>query len=195
MTMSARAVRGWFLSVFTTVVLAVSCSSSKPPATVQCVYNSDCSGALKCSQGICENECTTSKDCNNGQERCISVVDAATSAPQFVCQPMEKSTCVMNSQCSPLYCSSDGQCRNQCAADVDCPYGVSGTHMKCAQDPETALPVCVDPVADAMNYDPTTNMVVPKPASAGGTTGGAGAGGSPAGEPAAGAGRARAAIR
>jgi hypothetical protein len=171
-------------------LLAIRCGGgTKATPTLQCLINSDCkSAALQCSQGYCVKNCQTSQDCPNG-ERCVilTVADAAggaggaagaggaggatvsmsdpnATATGTVCQALEKKTCALNSDCSPLFCALDLQCRNQCKTAVDCLAGnvctVSG--------------VCVDPLSatDMMTYDPTTNDV--HPPAAGGTSGGGG---------------------
>jgi hypothetical protein len=178
--------------------LAVGCSSSsKPPPTVQCILASDCKDVTKqCVQGYCVGVCTTSQDCPSGQ-RCVKYADTTGAAGAAgdtggaggatgatvpvsagnICQVPEIKTCALNSDCTPgLFCAKDLQCRNMCNADVDCLGGVSSANPpKC-----TISHYCVDPIADASNYDPTTNDLKPA-VSAGGTTGSAGAGGKSSG--------------
>jgi len=201
-----RGVRGWSRSVLATLIvvaaagvgLAVGCgSSSKAPPTIQCILASDCKDLTKqCVQGYCVGMCTTSQDCPSGQ-RCVKYADATAAGGAAgdtggaggmsvavvpvsagnICQVPEVKTCALNSDCTPgLFCAKDLQCRNMCNADVDCLGGVSTqSPVKC-----TASHFCVDPVADASNYDPTTNDFKPN-VGAGGASGAGGKGGSGAG--------------
>src|SRR6185369_11490302 len=132
--------------------------SSKPPPTPQCVLSSDCIGLLSCVQGYCVKACDQSKDCPYS-ERCIKATEGNT------CQPLEKATCALNSQCTqPLVCGIDLQCRNQCNQDIDCPKG-----QKCT----SVSHLCADPTLDK-NYDPTKNEFKDTD---GGVTGAGGGGG------------------
>jgi len=178
--------------------LAVGCGgSSKAPPTIQCILASDCKDLTKqCVQGYCVGMCTTSQDCPSGQ-RCVKYSDAtalggasgdtggaggmsAATVPTSlgnICQVPEIKTCALNSDCTPgLFCAKDLQCRNMCNADVDCLGGVSSANPpRC-----TVSHYCIDPIADASNYDPTTNDFKPN-VGAGGATGTGGAGGTTAG--------------
>ncbi len=158
--------------VFPVVVVAVSVlafmgcggGAAKPPATPQCVLASDCKNpSLQCAQGYCVNVCNTSVDCPSGQ-RCIATETGTT------CQPPEKKTCGLNSDCSPLFCALDLVCRNECSTDLDCPGGGLANGQKC-----TVSNRCVDPVLDK-NYDPATNELKP-PGSTGSGGSGSGTGG------------------
>jgi len=173
--------------VVTTVVLAVSCSSSKPPKIAECAYNSDCekkypSQLLVCAQGVCRPQCVEqgSVDCPSGQE-CITFTDPVAMTKNFACQAPEKKSCAQNHDCSPLICAQDLQCRSECMTDDDCPRGIDGTRMKCALNPMTATLVCVDPVADPMSYDPVNKVIIQAPTGGGGATGTGGMGGKAAG--------------
>jgi hypothetical protein len=96
--------------------------------------------------------------------RCIKATDGNT------CQPPEKKTCALNSDCTPgLVCGADLQCRNQCSKDIDCLKG-----QKCT----TNSKLCADPITDK-EYDPATNEL--KNAVDGGATGSGGAAGDAAG--------------
>src|SRR3569832_2265015 len=149
-------VRGWSRSVLTVLImgaaaaggLAVGCSSSsKPPPTVQCILASDCKDVTKqCVQGYCVGVCTTSQDCPSGQ-RCVKYADTTGAAGAA---------------------GETGGAGGATGATV--PVS-AGNPPKC-----TISHYCVDPIADASNYDPTTNDLKPA-VSAGGTTGSAGAGG------------------
>jgi hypothetical protein len=159
------------------VIVLFGCGggSSPPRPTPRCVHSSECSGLLACVQGYCINACDKSKDCLNGA-RCIKTDEGN------YCQPEERRTCVLNSECTtPLVCGVDRQCRNQCAEDRDCLSGQVCTSM---------TKLCADPSVDK-NYDPVTNdfkttegggAAGPGDGAAGdgavaGTAGGAGAGG------------------
>jgi len=173
--------------------LAVGCgSSAKAPPTIQCILASDCKDLTKqCVQGYCVGVCTTSQDCPSGQ-RCVKYSDGTAAggaaggggaggmsvavvpvASGNICQVPEIKTCALNSDCTPgLFCAKDLQCRNMCNADVDCLGGVSSqSPARC-----TVSHFCVDPIADASNYDPATNDFKPN-VGAGGATGAGGAGG------------------
>ena len=121
-----------------------SSGGAKQNATPVCVRPSDCTGALVCIQGYCVQQCVESKDCPSG-ERCIAGASASVGNS---CQPPEKTSCSYNSQCDPLVCGVDLQCRSQCQADVDCPKG-----QKCT----SVSKLCADPTIDKNNYDPVTN--------------------------------------
>src|SRR5258708_1636159 len=118
-----------------------SSSPATPPATPSCVRKSDCKTPLICADSFCVAECEQSVDCSSGA-RCIKATDGNTF------QPPQKKICQFNSDCTPgLVCGTDGQCRNQCKADIDCLKG-----QKC-----TAVSLlCADPINDR-DYDKTTN--------------------------------------
>lgn len=197
-------VRGWSGSVLGVLLvavaaaggLAVGCSSSsKPPPTIQCILASDCKDLTKqCVQGYCVGMCTTSQDCPSSQ-RCVKYAPATAAggaagdtggaggmsvavvpvASGNICQVPEIKTCALNSDCTPgLFCAKDLQCRNMCNADVDCLGGVSSqSPARC-----TVSHYCIDPVADASNYDPITNDFKPNVGAGGASgTGGTGGGG------------------
>src|SRR3569623_1247487 len=164
-------VRGWSRSVLTVLImvaaeairLAVGCSSSsKPPPTVQCILASDCKDVTKqCVQGYCVGVCTTSQDCPSGQ-RCVKYADTTGAAGAAG----DTGGAGGATGATVPFSAKDLQCRNMCNADVDCLGGVSSANPpKC-----TISHYCVDPIADASNYDPTTNDLQPA-VSAGGTTG------------------------
>jgi hypothetical protein len=187
-------------SVATVAVLAASlgsCGSSAKPATPMCLVNSDCASykpaGLVCALGYCVSACRTSSDCPSG-ERCVILgngadagvadsgpPDAAATEKSTACQAPEVTKCHYNSDCNDplLVCGSDGQCRNQCQTDVDCPGGM--------QSPPTEVctvisHLCVDPAIDK-DYDPATMELTTTDAgatNAGGATGkgGGGSGGS-----------------
>src|SRR3569623_1164074 len=207
-----RGVRGWSRAIVAVLIvgaaaavgMAEGCSSSsKTPPTIQCILASDCNDATKqCVQGYCVGMCTTSQDCPSGQ-RCVKYADTAGAAGAAgdtggaggvsaaivpvsagnICQVPEIKTCALNSDCTPgLFCAKDLQCRNMCNGDVDCLGGISSAKpAKC-----TVSHYCIDPVADASNYAPTTNDFTPSVGAGGmsGTgavTGAGGKGGSGAG--------------
>ncbi|HVX93708.1 MAG TPA: PPC domain-containing protein [Polyangia bacterium] len=102
---------------------------------------SECPSPLACMQGYCVSMCKESRDCPSS-ERCVVTGEGNS------CQPFEKATCLYNSDCTtPLVCSFDRQCRNQCKGDVDCAHGqrcTASTHL------------CADPALDP-TYDPAKN--------------------------------------
>jgi hypothetical protein len=159
----------------------VGCGGGAKPSTPQCVLNSDCAKlstpGLVCAIGYCVKPCNISSDCPNS-ERCVVVSaggpDASVStaasdagvAQGTACEAPELSTCNYTSMCkTPLVCSGDHQCRDQCETNVDCPMGqvcTSITHL------------CADPSIDK-DYNSTINDFVVNDAGAGipqgGTTG------------------------
>lgn len=145
-----------FSAVVASSVLALSCSSSKPPSTPTCVHNSDCQGGLLvCSLGYCVKACDTSADCPMG-ERCINATVATGDGGVVsgtACQAPEIATCTYTSQCvTPLVCSLiDGQCRDMCLTNADCPSG-----QVCTADSK----LCADPTVDK-NYNPITMELTP----------------------------------
>lgn len=118
------------------LVLAAGCGGSdpeKPPIAKGCTLNSDCSGALVCSFGLCHEQCEDTDDCPAGQ-RCISTGEEESN----VCQLPQETGCNFNSDCEePLVCAIDRQCRNECAADRDCLDGqVCAKSKVCAEEDE-----------------------------------------------------------
>ena len=111
----------------------------------KCVHASDCASPLVCSQGYCVGQCVQSRDCP-GDQRCIVI-----SGQGNVCQAPAKSTCAYNTDCTPLFCGVDLECRNQCLSDIDCPNG-----QKCT----TTSKLCVDPIKDATHYNAITNELL-----------------------------------
>ena len=103
------------------VALLASCgSSAKPVPGMGCALNSDCASGLVCTFGLCHSACVVNSDCQSGA-LCVksgSVGDGGASID--VCQLPVESTCVYNSQCSPLVCARDEMCRNECLTSADC---------------------------------------------------------------------------
>jgi hypothetical protein len=103
------------------VALLASCgSSAKPVPGMGCALNSDCASGLICTFGLCHSACVVNSDCQAGA-LCVksgSVGDGGASID--VCQLPVESTCVYNSQCSPLVCARDEMCRNECVTSADC---------------------------------------------------------------------------
>src|SRR5580692_5114553 len=108
--------------VLASVALLASCGSSVRPAPgMGCSLNSQCASGLVCTFGLCHTACAVSSDCPLG-ELCVksgSVGDGGV-ASSNVCQLPVESTCVYNSQCSPLVCARDEMCRNECVTSADC---------------------------------------------------------------------------
>src|SRR5262245_20040919 len=96
---------------------SVGCGGGSKPAVRQCIRNSDCASPLVCAQGYCVGACVMSRDCP-GAQNCISLPDLGN-----VCQASEKKLCAYHSDCEPLRCGVDLQCRNQCVTELDCPSG------------------------------------------------------------------------
>jgi hypothetical protein len=162
-------------------VTVVGCGGGAKPMTPQCLLNSDCAKlstpGLVCALGYCVTPCATSSDCPNS-ERCVvlsalSSADGSAGADAGVaqgtaCQAPELATCNYTSMCkTPLVCSADHQCRDQCETNIDCPMGqfcTSVTHL------------CADPSIDK-DYNATINDFVVGTAGTGGSAGTAGKGG------------------
>jgi len=144
----------------------VGCGGGSKPSTPQCVLNSDCAklqpAGLVCAIGYCVKACNISSDCPNS-ERCVVVSaggpDAGSStggsdagvAQGTACEAPELATCNYTSMCkTPLVCSGDHQCRDQCETNVDCPMGQVCTSM---------THLCADPSIDK-DYNSTINDFV-----------------------------------
>jgi hypothetical protein len=100
-------------------------SGAKPAPGMGCALNSDCAMGLVCTFGLCHSACTVNNDCPAGQlcVRATAPVDGGTvvdGGTLNVCQLPKESTCVYNSQCTPLVCARDEKCRNECQTSVDC---------------------------------------------------------------------------
>lgn len=95
------------LAVVVTALLAgMSCSSTKQATGLGagCTLNSDCSGALICSFGLCHIACVTSKDCTGGA-MCLLPGE---------CELPQESTCSSTLPCvTGLVCASDS-CKSPC---------------------------------------------------------------------------------
>ena len=137
-----------FVLAFSAGALHGCGGGSSQKATPTCVRASECSGTLVCALGFCVQPCEASKDCPTGQ-LCVKASDTgnACRAPEVAAIK-----CAMNSDCKdPLVCGRDLTCRQECAADVDCPGGGKTGGQRC-----TVSHTCADPKLDK-NYDPTTN--------------------------------------
>jgi hypothetical protein len=159
------------IAVFAALVALLGCSGSSKPQVKQCALNSDCSSPLVCGQGYCVGQCVTGRDCP-GDQACIVLPNVGN-----VCQAPARKSCAYNTDCDPLFCGVDLQCRNQCLTDLDCPNG-----DKCAVNSSGTM-LCVDPVKDQSHYDATTNRLIAAPLDGGaaGAGGGSGKGGGLAG--------------
>lgn len=122
--MTRRDLRGRFLlltfpaSLFGVYLLAVGCGDEEDPKAAVgsgCTINSDCNEPLVCVFRKCHTQCEATRDCPDGQ-RCVIGVP-----PTHVCQLPEELKCVYNSECvGDQVCAIDGECRDQCKADLDC---------------------------------------------------------------------------
>src|SRR5262245_47254933 len=102
----------WFRKAFAigsigvATALAAACGSDNPPADVNhpCKLNSECSGGLVCSFGLCHAECAQVRDCPANQ-RCVSInPEDGGGKPIRLCQ--EEKKCSYNSDCfDPLVCA------------------------------------------------------------------------------------------
>ncbi|HVZ89715.1 MAG TPA: hypothetical protein VHG72_22335, partial [Polyangia bacterium] len=169
------------------MVAAAGCGSSAKPATPMCFFNSDCTkyqpANLVCALEYCVAQCHTSADCPSG-ERCVNVSASkadggaadgggadAGAAVGTACQAPEATSCHYNSDCHDplLVCGSDGQCRNQCQSDVDCPGGMLSPPTEVCT---SISHLCVDPAIDK-DYNPNTKELT---TTDGGATGVGGSG-------------------
>ncbi len=119
------------------VVALVACGSSSSASVDRaalaqgCLIDSDCAAPLRCAFKSCHNACEESRDCPAGQ-RCV-----AADRPFNVCQLPTEVKCNYNSDCpASQRCGSDRQCRDQCAATVDCIGGQVCTTGVCAESTE-----------------------------------------------------------
>ena len=97
-----------------------------------CLIDSDCDAPLRCAFKTCHNACTQSRDCPIAGERCV-----AAERPFNVCQLPSELHCNYNSDCpTGQRCGSDRECRDQCAASVDCIGGQLCTTGVCAESTE-----------------------------------------------------------
>jgi hypothetical protein len=128
-----------FASVASVIGVAEGCSSD--PATSLnhvCKLNSDCTGSLVCSFGLCHAECEELRDCPEN-ELCVSARGEDGGTAVNVCQLQEESHCAHNSECkAPLVCAVDLQCRNQCLDTRDCISGETCVFGVCASPNEIA---------------------------------------------------------
>ncbi|MGB8298930.1 MAG: SUMF1/EgtB/PvdO family nonheme iron enzyme [Polyangia bacterium] len=109
--------------------LAAGCSSAKKiDVGGTCILNSDCTGSLVCTSGVCHVACRASTDCPAGQS-CMKTSDSA------VCVLPAEVTCSATSSCkNSLLCAPDQHCRTACATAANCT-----TNQVCASN------FCADP--------------------------------------------------
>ena len=124
--MSASRVLGLMV---VSVWLAAGCSSAKKiDVGGTCILNSDCTGSLVCTSGLCHTACRVSTDCPAGQS-CMK-----TSASAICVLPAEV-TCSATSSCkNSLSCAPDQHCRTACISATNCT-----TNQVCASN------FCADP--------------------------------------------------
>jgi alpha-tubulin suppressor-like RCC1 family protein len=146
--MSASRVLGL---VVVSVWLAAGCSSAKKiDVGGTCILNSDCTGSLVCTSGLCHTACRVSTDCPAGQS-CMK-----TSASAICVLPAEV-TCSATSSCkNSLLCAPDQHCRTACVTAANCTTSQvcasnfcadpNDPHLVNGQIPPTAAP-------DAGTYD------------------------------------------
>ncbi|MBW2524932.1 MAG: hypothetical protein JRI23_12180 [Deltaproteobacteria bacterium] len=128
-------------------LFAFSCDDPELEAAVRalgegCLINSDCEANLICVFRRCHIQCQVTPDCptdsTGKQLNCM-----LGTQPEHVCQLEEEKYCSYNSDCPEgQQCSTDGECRDQCAGDRDCTPGQVCSRGSCA---------CQD------ELDPTTN--------------------------------------
>ncbi len=125
-------------SVAAAIGVAGGCSSDTAPGSLSkiCKLNSDCTGDLVCSFGLCHAECEKLKDCPANQ-LCVSARGGEAGTQAGVCQLQQETHCAHNSECdAPLVCAVDLQCRNQCLDRRDCISGEVCAFGVCASPDE-----------------------------------------------------------
>lgn len=122
-----RAPRARDLAAAALLVAVVGCSNRKAPVPGKsCSINSDCENPLSCTYGRCHESCRENGDCPNGG-LCVyappASPDAQMSEPDAVrLRVCVQESCAMNSECPDLLvCGRDLRCRQECAANKDCP--------------------------------------------------------------------------
>ena len=115
-------------------VFIFACVDESPAAPLKsaCSLSSDCNAPLICAFQKCHTECKASSDCPNG-ERCVQ-----STKPFFVCQTLDTRNCSRNSDCQGeiQVCANDGQCRDACITERDCPKEQLCTAGVCADKKE-----------------------------------------------------------
>lgn len=88
----------------------------------QCVFNADCGAAKTCINGSCHADCQADADCP-AHDRCVAQICQPDTAPQPQCRS--------NGECVGVHVTEDvcvdAVCRTECASDVDCCVGSSGS--------------------------------------------------------------------
>ena len=113
------------------LLLWSGCADEEPPTSLSatCSLDSECTDPLICVFARCHEACRATRDCPTGT-RCMR----GETAPYFVCQLSDEISCERNSDCQgQQVCAKDGQCRDQCFTERDCP-----TEQRCLDS------VCVD---------------------------------------------------
>ena len=111
---------GVWLGLIWMLALTGCGSSAKPSPGMGCTLNSDCASGLVCTFGLCHVQCTLNTDCPTGELCVKSGTLTSGGASINVCQLQKESTCVYNSQCTPLRLARDQMCRNECVTSADC---------------------------------------------------------------------------
>ena len=117
------------LAVAILLVAALGCSDRKTPVPGRtCYLNSDCENPLSCTFNKCHEACRENGDCPNGGLCVYSPAapasgDAQMSVPDAgLLKVCVQESCTMNSDCPDLLvCGRDLRCRQECAANKDCP--------------------------------------------------------------------------
>lgn len=177
------------LAAATLLAVVAGCSNRKTPVPGKsCLINSDCESPLTCNFGKCHEPCRENGDCPNGG-LCVYAPtagsDARTSEPATArLRVCVQESCAMNSECPDLLvCGRDLRCRQECAANKDCPP----RNQLCVIGNDQAQKVCAEPIDIGDDGQLSRGDGGTQPATDAGaldapTSGTGGSGGQPAGD-------------
>jgi hypothetical protein len=164
--MNVRPANG--LAAVTLLVAALACSDRKTPVPGKaCLLNSDCDNGLSCTYGKCHEACRADGDCP-GVELCVFAPETAGSDDSNRPKVCIDDHCSMNSDCAdPLICGRDLRCRQECAANRDCP----SRNQLCVIGNAQGQRVCAEPpdIADNGQLAPADGGILPPPPGDGGS--------------------------
>ncbi len=127
---------GIIVALFGLLSPAPSCKGRNLPAG-QCVFNSDCDNNQICAGTYCRAQCNPAG--GQGDRDCVTQFGTgwhcrpSGQGSTSVCTPPnDEGYCVYSSQCNtPLVCTRDGRCANQCVTDYDCQIIALDTTATC----------------------------------------------------------------
>lgn len=175
MSRSFRSIAVGLVLFSVSVLSACGGGAAKPAPGMGCALNSDCAAGLTCTFGLCHSACVVNGDCPTGELCVKSGATGDGGSSLNVCQLAVESKCVYNSDCTPLVCARDEQCRNECQTSADCV-----SPQVCTDSKVCALPSQL--VAGTNDVKVVTTGLDGGSAGAGGS-GAAGTGGSGGGTP------------